>query len=128
LIFRSAAAAEREQERTELLEQIAQRDRQLQILQRQLDELERRQRAESGNVDLRQELASLRVLVEQIEADRRADQETLATIAAPAPSARTGLIAFEQPERITYRRSEFGRFYALLIGVEQYELLDDLAS
>ena len=31
------------------------------------------------------------------------------------------MIAFEQPEQVTYRQSEFGRFYALLIGVQQYE-------
>jgi uncharacterized caspase-like protein len=130
VIFRSAASAEQEQERSALLAQIAQRDRQLEALQRQVDELERRLREASDDADVREELASLRELVGQIEADRRAEQEALAAIAItplpePVPS---GVISFEQPEKITYRRGEFGRFYALLIGVQRYELLDDLAS
>ena len=127
LIFRSAAAAEQEQERALLLEQIEQRDRQLEVLQRQVDELDRRLRESSDDADVRAELASMRILVAQIESDRRAQQEALAAIPAPLPAV-PGVIAFEQPEQVTYRRSEFGRFYALLIGVEQYELLDDLAS
>ena len=129
LIFRSAAAAEQEQERSELLEQIEQRDRQLQLLQRQVEELERRLREANGDAEVREELASLRSLVAQIEADRRAEQERLAAITTvTVPPAPNGVISFEQPEKVTYRRSEFGRFYALLIGVEQYDFLDDLAS
>lgn len=130
LIFQSAASAEQEQERAALLAQIEQRDRQLASLQRQIDELERRLREASDDTDVREELASLRVLVEQIETDRRAEQEAVATltIARPPEPAASGVISFELPERVTYRRSEFGRFYALLIGVERYDLLDDLAS
>lgn len=130
LIFRSAASAEQAEARAELLEQIEQRDRQLEVLRRQVDELERRLREASDDADVRQELASLRSLVAQIEVDRRAEQEALAAIAiAPLPEpVPSGVIAFEQPEKVTYRRSEFGRFYALLIGVQRYELLDDLAS
>jgi hypothetical protein len=130
LIFRSAASAEQEQERSALLAQIEQRDRQLEILQRQIDELERRLREASDDADVRGELASLRGLVEEIEAERRAEREAVAalTIAQPPETAASGVISFELPERVSYRRSEFGRFYALLIGVDRYELLDDLAS
>jgi hypothetical protein len=130
LIFQSAAAAEQEQERSALLAQIAQRDRQLEVLQRQIDELERRLREASDDADVREELASLRVLIGEIEAERRAEQQAVAALAVAAPPgpATSDAISFEVPEKVTYRRSEFGRFYALLIGVERYELLDDLAS
>ena len=130
LLFRSAAQAEQEQQRAQLTERIEQRDRQLEILERQIAELNRRLAEASEDADLREELAAMRALLVQVESDRSADGETLAEIAAAlpprAPSAPA--ITFEQPERVTYRQGEFGRFYALLIGVQQYELLDDLAS
>jgi TPR repeat protein len=130
LIFRSAAVAEQQQQRSALLEQIEQRDRQLELLQRQVEELNRRLEQASEDADVRAELASLRALIAQVEADRRAEQQALEAIAAAAttqpPPSRA--IAFEQPEQVTYRSSDFGRFYALLIGVQSYELLDDLAS
>lgn len=129
LIFRSAAAAEQQEQRAELLRQIEERDRQLTILQRQVDELSGRVQRATEDAEMRAELASVRSLVEQVEVGRRAIQQALGAIAdavtAPAP---TGVIAFEEPEQVTYRSSEFGRFYALLIGVQSYELLDDLAS
>lgn len=132
LIFRSAAAAEEQAQRSKLLEQIEQRDRQLESLQRQIDELNRRLQQASDDADVRAELASLRALLGQVEADRGVQQQTLdAILAAAVPSesiSPTPVISFEQPEQVTYRSSEFGRFYALLIGVQMYDLLDDLAS
>ena len=132
LIFRSAAAAEEQAQRSKLLEQIEQRDRQLESLQRQIDELNRRLQQSSDDADVRAELASLRALLAQVEADRGVQQQTLdAILAAAVPPESippTPVISFEQPEQVTYRSSEFGRFYALLIGVQMYDLLDDLAS
>jgi uncharacterized protein len=131
LIFRSAAAAEQQQQRSEVLEQVEQRDRQLEILRREIDDLNRRLQEASEEADVRGELASLRALVAQVESDRRADQqalEALSAAAAPTPTPASNIISFEQPEQVTYRRNEFGRFYALLIGVQSYELLDDLVS
>jgi len=129
LIFRSAAAAEQQQQISELRVEIEERDRQLAILQRQVDELNGRLQQVSENAAVRAELADVRSLVEQVEVGRRAVQEALdaivGAVVAPAPA---GVITFEQPETVTYRSSEFGRFYALLIGVQSYELLDDLAS
>src|SRR5690606_34638354 len=40
-------------------------------------------------------------------------------------SAASGFMA---PKSESYRRRSFGRFYALIIGVQEYDLLDDLAS
>ena len=73
----------------------------------------------------------MRALIEQLESERRADQEALDAIPGSTVQnrrPRAPSISFEQPEQVNYRRSEFGRFYALLIGVQDYQLLDDLAS
>jgi hypothetical protein len=131
LLFTSAAAAEQEQQRAQLTQQIEQRDRQLEVLERQVAELNRRLE-ESERADLREELAVMRALLAQVESDRSADGQALAEVSAALPREQRApsapAITFEQPEQVTYRQSEFGRFYALLIGVQQYELLDDLTS
>jgi hypothetical protein len=129
LIFRSAAAAEREQQRAQLTAQIEQRDRQLELLQRQVDELNARQA--SADVESRAQLASLQSLVAQVEADRLRERQELEAIAAAGSRPQTAtspVIAFQEAGRVTYRSSDFGRFYALLIGVQMYDLLEDLTS
>jgi len=131
IIFQSAAAAEQEQQRSALLAQVEQRDQQLEVLQRETDSLSRRLSAANEDADLRAELASMRALIAQVETDRLADQQALSAIAAagaPEAGRAGGAISFEEPERVSYRRNDFGRFYALLIGVQEYEVLDDLAS
>ena len=129
LLFRSAAATEQQQQRAALTEQIEQRDRQIEMLERQIAELNRRLAEAGADAAAREELAAVRAQLAQAEADRGAERQALAAMAAavlPAPSA--PVVAFEDPEKLRYRQREFGRFYALLIGVQQYELLDDLTS
>src|SRR6187455_2827002 len=130
LLFRSAAATEQEQQRAALTEQLEQRDRQIEILERQIAELNRRLAAASEDAAVREELASVRALLAQVESDRGAERQALAAMApaVPLPPPSAAVLAFEDPEKLRYRQSEFGRFYALLIGVQQYEHLDDLAS
>ena len=130
LIFQSAAAAEQAELRSRLFEEVAQRDRQLEVLGREVDSLTRQLREANENAELRAELESMRALIEQVESQRRKDQEALEAMPGvdnPA-SPPAAVVSFEQPEEVNYRRSEFGRFYALLIGVQDYQLLDDLAS
>jgi len=130
LLFRSAAASEQEQQRAQLTEQIEQRDRQVEALERQIAELNRRLAEASEDAAVREELASVRARLAQVESDRGAERLALAAIAAAGlqPTPNAALVAFENPEQLRYRQREFGRFYALLIGVQQYELLDDLTS
>lgn len=128
LIFRSAALAGEQALREQLNREITQRDRQIESLRRQIAELERRLRDAENDAALRAELDSLRALVLEIESARQTEQQTRPAVAAPTAAQTGGTIAFEQPEQGAYRRGEFGRFYALLIGVKDYELLDDLES
>ena len=130
LIYQSAAAADLASQRAELAEQIAQRDRQIATLQREIESLTEQLRNRADDLsDVRDDIASLRDLLEQVEMQRQAASEALAAMPTTPPRgapARTA--AFTEPEQAAYRRGDFGRFYALVIGVQDYELLDDLAS
>jgi regulator of replication initiation timing len=128
LIFRSAAAVEQAALRSELLEQIEQRDRQIEVLTREIESLNERLRSRADDAaGARTELESIRALLERLESERRADRarlDSMAAVQAVAEPVRT----FGQARRVQYERRDFGRFYALMIGVQDYDLLDDLVS
>jgi hypothetical protein len=131
VIFRSAAAAEQSELRAQLEQQLEQRDRQIEALQRQVEALRRElsERAEAG-----EELESLQALLAQLQSQRAADQQRLDAIptfrsaaeteATPADGAGFG----KKGKEVQYRRKSFGRYYALIIGVQNYAHLEDLQS
>ena len=142
LIFQSAAAGEQAELRSKLEAEIAQRQRQIDLLTQQVRALEEQLRSRD---DAAAELESLRALVAELDKQRAADQARLdampAATAAPAAAAntaggvrsagRSGNVrrAFTGSGReVQYRRRSFGRYYALIIGVQDYALLDDLSS
>lgn len=130
VIFRSAAAAEQAALRERLLAQIADRDRQIDVLEREVQRLEEALAGRAGDVaEIREELGSVRALLEQLESLRASDSDALAAIPQePEGTGARTVARFEEPEQARYRRGDFGRYYALLIGVQEYDLLDDLAS
>ena len=128
LIFQSAAAEEQEELRSQLERQAEQRQRQIDALARQVEALEEqlREREEAA-----EELESLRALLAQLESERANDQQRLSAMPTFRSAEEAEAVveaAFETPEQDRYRRRPFGRFYALIIGVQNYELLDDLES
>lgn len=129
LIFQSAAAEEQAELRAELERQIEQRERQIEALERQVRSLEEQLREREG---VAEEIESLRSLLAQLEAERASSQRRLAAMpvyrSAGESSASRTRAAFEEREPVRYRRRSFGRFYALVIGVQDYDHLDPLAS
>ena len=132
VIFQSAAAADREQLRAELERQVAERELRVEALERQVRALEEqlRERQEAAP-----ELAALRGLLAELEAEQAATELRVAALppeSAPRTggvAAAAGAVAFEAPAReVQYRRRSFGRYYALIIGVQNYELLSPLES
>lgn len=128
LIFRSAAATAQEQLRQQLLEQIEQRDRRLDELNRQIEELNRElEETAEDSAGVRAELESARASLERIQQEQRADAEVLAGI-PEFDASFTDEQSLDEPEEIEYRRRDFGRFYALIIGVQEYDLLEDVQT
>lgn len=129
VIFQSAAAEEQAELRAEIERQVEQRERQIQALERQIGALEEELR---GRDDAAAEIESLRALITQLEQERSSSQRQLDAMptyrSADGASAARGGAAFEEREPVRYRRRSFGRFYALVIGVQDYAHLDPLAS
>jgi hypothetical protein len=129
VIFQSAAAAEQSELRAQLEQQIKQRDNQIDALERQVKSL---QQQLSQRSDAAAELQTLQGLLTQLQAQRATDQKRLDAIpslrnAGTSTAAASGG-GFKKGEEVEYHRKSFGRFYALIIGVQEYEHLDSLQS
>lgn len=142
IIFTSAAEREREELRRQLEGQVDEKQSQIEVLNRRLDELERSlQDSSERDADARAEASTLKTLIAQLEQQRLEDEARLTDLrtAAPAPSPEAGPRTREpapgqsvqrdvgaQPR--TYRDLSLGTYYALLIGNQHYDALENLAT
>ncbi len=134
IIFTSAAQREQDQLRKELDAAIAEKDAQLGLLQKQLKDLQEQlakkpateQTAASGS----KEIEALRRWIAQLEAERRKSTERLAGI----PKTRTpqGTIELTQlpptADERTLEGMNFGRYYAIVIGNQNYQSIESLET
>ena len=128
LIFQSAAQTEIERRRTQLEEQIEQRDRQIEVLEAQIEELQQRiDTVTDASEEDQATIESINSLLAQLLAAREADNRRLSEIPQPTEAVKA-VQTFSRPKSLNYLRRDFGRFYALVVGVQEYDLLDDLAS
>lgn len=143
LMFASAAEREREALQQRLQDQVEEKARQIDLLTRRLKDLQARLDAsEERRADARAEAQTLQTLIAQLEAQQQADEAQLSELAsAPAPveegvTARTRepQEARESERRVAagearhYRDLSLGSYYALLIGNQNYQELEDLTT
>jgi hypothetical protein len=136
LMYTSAAQHENEQLRAELQQVIAEKDQQLGLLQKQLGQAEEAARkaatatANAGNEDSTKEVQALRAWITKLEAERRASSTQLAGVAATRePQARAPTVALDpQAQARLVKGLDFGRYYALIIGNQEYQVLEHLQT
>lgn len=134
IIFTSAAQREQEQLRKQLDAAIAEKDAQLGLLRKQLQQLQEQlaeQSAAERTVDGgSKEIAALKNWIAQLEAERRKSTERLAGI----PKMRTpqGTAELTQLPPTADERNvagmNFGRYYAIVIGNQNYQSIESLAT
>jgi uncharacterized protein len=135
LIYESAARKETDALRAQLEQNVADKDRQISALKRQVEQADaelQKQRAAApvAATATSAEVESLRRLVEQLEADRMASKQKLASLAqtrAPSPGLPAPPIDSQAAARIV-KGMDFGRFFALIIGNQHYNALEDLQT
>ena len=134
LMYASAARREQDQVRAELEKSLAEKDKQLQLLRKQLQQLQEnaRKQAVSGSAQATQEIETMRTLLATLETNRRDDAGRLATLPAQQtrePVARDPvkpLDAVVAPRLV--KGMDFGRYYALIIGNQNYQILESLQT
>jgi hypothetical protein len=138
IIFSSAAQREQDVLRKELEATIAERDAQLGLLQKQLkdlqDQIAKRPPPQSqqaaANSDSTKEVEALKKWIAQLEGERRKSSERLAAI----PRTRTpqGTMELVQvpptADERTLAGMNFGRYYAIVIGNQNYQTIESLQT
>lgn len=131
LIYASAAQREQEALRKELEDQLAEKDQQLGLLQKQLKNLQeqiaKRPPAEQTAAGSK-EVEALKKWIQQLESERSKSSERLAGL----PKTRTpqGTVQATQLPPVADERTlagmNFGRYYAIVIGNQDYLSIEDL--
>ena len=135
IIFASAAQREQEELRKELDAAIAEKDAQLGLLQKQLKDLQEQlarksaaeQTAEAGSS---KEIDALKKWIAQLEAERQKSTERLAGIPRTrAPQGATELVQLPPTaDERTLAGMNFGRYYAIVIGNQNYQSIESLET
>lgn len=134
LMYTSAAQREQSAMRLELEKALAEKDQQLQLLQRQLLRLqdEAKTRADDESEASAKELEALRNWIAKLESEKRTGATQLAAIPATPtrePIAREPVTPMD-PKAVlrSVKGMEFGRYYALVIGNQNYQILESLQT
>jgi len=133
LIYASAAQREQDELRKEMETLISEKDSQLGLLQKQLKDMQEklaRQPAAQQSADNSKEVDALKKWIAQLEGERRKSTERLAGI--PKTRTPSGATELAQVAPIADERTlagmKFGRYYAIVIGNQNYQSIDNLAT
>jgi hypothetical protein len=133
IIFASAAQREQDELRKQLEEAISEKDSQLGLLQKQLKDLQdklAKQPAAAKTADTSKEVDALKKWIAQLEAERNKSTERLAGIPKTrTPSGMTELTPIPPTaDERTLSGMNFGRYYAIVIGNQNYQQIESLQT
>jgi uncharacterized protein len=133
IIFTSAAQREQDELRKQLEEAIAEKDSQLGLLQKQLKDLQdklAKQPAGEKTADNSKEVEALKKWIAQLESERSKSTERLAGIPKTrTPSGTTELTPIPPTaDERTLSGMNFGRYYAIVIGNQNYQQIESLQT
>ncbi len=137
VMFASAAQRQQDELRARLESQVQEKDSQIDVLSRRLDQLQKQLDESAGRgADARAEAGTLRTLIAQLEQQREQDAERLSRLNPPAqtgprtrePQPATSEVRDVSASRRAYGDLSLGAYYALLIGNQHYQDLEDLST
>jgi uncharacterized protein len=133
IIFASAAQREQDELRQQLQDAIAEKDSQLGLLQKQLKEMQEKlatQPPAQKTADNSKEVEALKKWIAQLESERRKSTERLAGIPQTrTPSGKTELTPIPPTaDERTLAGMNFGRYYAIVIGNQNYQQIESLQT
>jgi uncharacterized protein len=134
--FEEAYLAEQEKQRLELQKLVSDRDAEIDVLQQQVDQLSRKIASQANAADgSSAQVATLQRLVAQLRKDRDEGSQRLAALPAPAVSRTREPGKAEAPSSASPQATsrelsgmKLGRFYALVIGNQNYQRIDSLQT
>lgn len=128
IIFQSAANRQQEAVQNQLRQKIQQQDAQITLLQQQVDQLQKQAATSASDSDLKAQLLQLQAWIADLQSQKASAEEDFAALPVfrKAHSAREIALTPDRP--LTGRDKNFGRYFALVIGNQDYRSLDNLNS
>lgn len=129
LVFQSAANKEVKELRASMSKEIDKKSRQIDLLGKQISQLQKQTSTANADAALKEELAELKSWVNKLESERQEQKQefdTLPKFREPTPLEEKSLFAEESTT--SSDGSKYGKYYALIIGNQDYENLEDLDS
>jgi uncharacterized protein len=138
VMYQSAARDQQEALRGELKKQLSEKDVQLKLLGQQLETLQKQQasraapaaNSSAAGSDSKAEVDALKKWIAQLESERTASNNrlnSLPQLRTPAAIAALPSISSQADVRAVGNLN-FGRYYALIIGNQHYQLLESLQT
>jgi len=131
IIFQSAAHEAQEELRNQLLAQVKSKENQINLLSRQVAALNQQAESQQLADAEQQELEQLRLWVRDLESQKLAslnELELLPRLRQPSTETVTQLTSDLDAKTIKKAKLKFGKYYALIIGNQNYDQIDDLRT
>lgn len=132
VIYASAARREESRLRGQLQKVVTEKDEQIDLLEQQLAELERRARkSASSDQHSDKEVKALRAWIGRLEAERRSSAAQLARMPSDTRGAieTAAVVPLDlNAQKRLLKGMSFGRYYALIIGNQDYQVLPPLET
>jgi len=129
VIFQSAAYEQQKALRDQLQQQIAAKDSQIKLLGQQVDQLQSNLKLAEDDTALQDQIAQLKKWIADIQTEQLDARKHYASLPVfRKPTAPSGFTERDQEDFSNERESKFGKYYALVIGNQDYHRLDKLNS
>ena len=128
LVFQSEASSEIKQIKSQMEKEIKSKSRQINLLKKQINQLQKSAGQSTENTELKSELNELKQLIAELEEKKVASQETLNSLPKfrePKPADVEKLFA---KNKDSVSDTKYGRYFALVIGNQDYQHLERLDS
>jgi uncharacterized protein len=130
VMYQSAAREQEDALRTQLEAALAEKDSRLKLLEQQLETLQKQHdNAAQPPTGASSEVEALKKWIAQLEAERAASSKQLAALPlrTPGEAAKLPKIESQAPERAV-GNLKFGRYFALVIGNQNYQIIESLKT
>lgn len=133
LVYQSAIAEQQKAMEETLQKEIARKDNQVRLLQNQLAALNSELNKQKNNSELMAQVADLNALVQVLETENNSSKARLSSIEEQAKARKIRTVVSKDSKTfagegmsVISKDINFGKYYALVIGIDDYDNVDKL--
>jgi hypothetical protein len=133
IVYQSALDEQQRELEARLAKEVRKKDKQINLLQGQIASINAELQYAKNNPELKEQISDLNELVAELEKENKTSKTQLAAIAAEQQKRKVRTVVAKEQATFTGNAAEvvakdinFGKYYALVIGVEDYDNVEKL--